>query len=331
MSLGVPEAEDAIREGAWNELPVPVEGVRPAPAPEEPPVRLALGYGLALAGAALYGIGGVIAKYAFRAGIEPTELAQLRALFSFLVLLAALTLFGRRHLPVRREDVPLLALFGGLGIAAVNGAYYETIQRLPLGVALAIQYTAPLLLLVIARALGRHVGRRLWVAAAITLVGCYFVVGAYDASLRQLNAVGAAWAVVAMLTFAAYFLIAERIVRRYTPWTLLLWGLFFASVAWGLYRVPTRLPWELAAAQWPLIVGIVFVATLFPYVLTLGAVSLLPAARVGLTSTFEPVVGALAGFALLGEVLEPPQLIGGILVLAGIALVQTVRPRAGGV
>ncbi|MDE3194337.1 MAG: EamA family transporter [Chloroflexota bacterium] len=319
--------------GRLNELAVEETGSELSPQgslrPDEG-LRSALGYLLALAGAALYGIGGVIAKDAFKAGIEPSELAELRALFSFLVLLVVLAIFARRHLRVRRADLPILALFGALGIAAVNGAYYETIQRLPLGVALAIQYTAPLLLLVIARALGRHVGGRLWIAAAITLVGCYFVVGAYDASLREVNALGTAWALVAMLTFAAYFLIAERVVRRYTPWTLLFWGLFFASAAWAVYRVPTRLPWELAATQWPLIVGIVFVATLIPYVLTLGAVSLLPAARVGLTSTFEPVVGAVAGFVFLGEVLQPPQLVGGALVLLGIALVQTVRLRAGG-
>ncbi|MDE3102355.1 MAG: EamA family transporter [Chloroflexota bacterium] len=314
-----------------NELAVEMEPVPPASVPVEPPVRLALGYALALASAALYGLGGVMAKDAFKAGIEPSELAELRALFSFLVLFVVLALFGRRHLTVRRADLPILALFGALGIAAVNGSYYETIQRLPLGVALVIQYTAPLLLLVIARVLGRSVGRRLWIAGALTLVGCYFVVGAYDASLRQMNAPGTAWALVAMLTFAAYFLIAERVVRRYAPWTLLLWGLLFASVAWSLYRVPTQLPWNVVALEWPLIVGIVFVATLFPYVLSLGAVSLLPAPRVGLTSTFEPVVGAVAGAALLGEILQPAQIVGGILVLFAIALVQTVRVRAGGV
>lgn len=247
------------------------------------------------------------------------------------MLLPVLLLFGRRHVRVRRVDLPLLALFGALGIAAVNGSYYEAIKRLPLGVALALQYTAPLLLLVIARLLGRRVGGRLWIAAVITLVGCYFVVGAYDASLRELNAEGAVWAAVAMLTFAAYFLMAERILRRYSPWGLLLYGLGFATVAWSLYRAPTQLPWDLAAQQWPLLVGVVFIATLAPYVLTLGAVSLLPAARVGLTSTFEPVVGAVAGFLLLGEILQPPQLVGGVLVLSGIALVQTVRLRAGGV
>jgi drug/metabolite transporter (DMT)-like permease len=79
------------------------------------------------------------------------------------------------------------------------------------------------------------------------------------------------------------------------------------------------------------VVGVVFIATLFPYVLTLGAVSLLPAARVGLTATFEPVVGALAGWVFLSEVLQPPQIAGGLLVIAAIALVQTVRLRDGSV
>ena len=293
--------------------------------------RLALGYALALGGAGLYGIGGVLAKDAFAAGIVPSEMAQLRAMFSFAVLLAALAVAGRSHLRIRARDVPLLALFGALGIAAVNGTYYEAISRLPLGVALAIQYTAPLTLLVVARIGGRHVGERLWIAAVAAVLGCVLVVGAYDARLRDVNGAGAAVAVISMLTFAAYLIMAERILRRYSPWTLLLYGLLFASIAWGLYRVPTALPWELAAAQWPLVVGIVFVATLFPYVLTLAALSLLPAARVGLTATFEPVVGALAGFAFLGEVLQLPQIAGGLVVLAAIALVQTSRLREGGV
>ena len=314
-----------------NELAVPIEPIPAAAREHVPASRLALGYGLALAGAALYGFGGVLAKDAFAAGIVPSEMAQLRAIFSFAVLLVALALFGRRHLRVRRADLSLLALFGTLGIAAVNGTYYESISRLPLGVALAIQYTAPLVLLVIARLTGRGVSGRLWIAAAVALVGCYFVVGAYDASLRDLNAPGAVVAVIAMLTFAAYLLMAERILRRYSPWGLLLYGLGFATLAWSVYRLPTALPWDLALTNWPLVVGVVFIATLFPYVLTLGAVSLLPAARVGLTATFEPVVGALAGYVFLSEVLQLPQIAGGLLVIAAIALVQTARLRHGGV
>ncbi len=57
----------------------------------------------------------------------------------------------------------------------------------------------------------------------------------------------------------------------------------------------------------------------------------MPAARVGLTATFEPVVGAIAGWALLSEILQLPQIALGLLVIAAIALVQTSRLREGGV
>ena len=73
------------------------------------------------------------------------------------------------------------------------------------------------------------------------------------------------------------------------------------------------------------------VLTVIPFGLTLAAVSLIPAARVGLTATFEPVVAAVAAFFLLHESLEPPQLAGGAVVLAGIAIAQSLRPREGGV
>ncbi|MBI3522594.1 MAG: EamA family transporter [Chloroflexi bacterium] len=288
--------------------------------------RLAIGYGLALSGAALYALGGILAKLAFAAGFVPSQLAEIRAILSFLVLLVAVAVVRPALLRVRRSDLPLLLFFGVVGIAAVNGTYYEAIARLPIGVALVIQYTAPVMLLVWARLRGRHVGGRLWIAAALTLVGCYLVVGAYDASLRAINAEGAAIAIGAACIFALYLGMAEKILRVYSPWTLLLYGLGGASIGWSVLRFPTLLPWGLVVEQWPLVAGVLFVATLVPYVLTLGAVSLLPAARVGLTATFEPVVGAVAALVLLGELLQGPQWIGGALVLVGIGLAQTLRP-----
>lgn len=271
------------------------------------------------------------AKLAFETGLTPAEVAQLRATFSALLIVAALAVVHRGALRVRREDLLLFAAFGAIGIASINFLYYESISRLPIGVALVIQYTAPLLMLVYARLRGRAIDRRLWVAALLTLAGCYFAVGAYDASLRAVNATGAAIAFASALVFVAYFLMAERLLRRYGPWTLLAYGLVFAALAWTIVRPPWLLPWAAAADAWQLIVAVVFVATLFPYALTLGAVALIPPARVALTSTFEPVVGAIAAFLLLREILEPLQLGGGALVLGGIALAQSLRPAEGGV
>src|SRR5437868_9631196 len=110
-----------------------------------------------------------------------------------------------RELRVRREDLPLFAVFGIVGLAGVSLIYYEAIKRIPVGVALVIEYTGPLLLLVYAHLRGREVGRRLWIAGALALVGCFFAAGAYDARSRELNAVGLTLAAADAFIFALYF------------------------------------------------------------------------------------------------------------------------------
>ncbi len=293
--------------------------------------RVLAGYLLALTAATFFGIGGIIAKLAFLEGLDPSQLAELRIMFSFLLLFAILAAVRPRDLLVRRADLPLLGLFGVVGVGGVQLSYYEAIQRLPIGVALVIQYTAPLLLLLYARLGGKLVDARLWVAALLTIAGCALVVGVYDESLRSVNTVGALLAILSAVIFAVYFTLAERVLRVYRPWTALVYGLGFALVAWAIVRPVWLLPWSLVGTNWPLVVGVVIVATVIPFALTLSAVALIPPARVGLASTFEPVVAAVAAFFVLSEALAPLQLAGGVVVLVGIVIAQSLQLQAGGV
>ncbi len=247
------------------------------------------------------------------------------------MLLGAVAVTRPAALRVRRADLPLIATFGVFGLGGVQWSYYEAIGRLPIGVALVIQYTGPLLMLVWARLRGQGVGGRLWVAAALALVGAYFVVGAYDRALLALNAAGAALALLAAVTYAFYFLLAERILARYTIWTLLVYGFGVAVLAWTIVHPIWLLPWALVASAAPLVAGVVFIAGVFPFALTFAALRRLPAARVGLTATFEPVVAAAAAWLFLTQTLAVPQLAGGALVMVAIAMAQSLRPTAGSV
>ena len=233
---------------------------------------------------------------------------------------------------MRRRDLPLLAVFGLLGVLAVQLVYDEAIQRIPIGVALVIEYTAPLLILAFWRLRGRHVGLGLWLAGVLTLAGCYFVVGAYDAQLREVNALGAFLAAVDAVILATYFLLAERLVPRYTSWALLCVGFGAAALAWSIARPPWTLPWSSLGSDigW-YVLGVVFIATVIPYLFSVGAVRLIPAARVGLTSTAEPVIAAIAAWLLIGQSLEALQVLGGVIVIGGILVAQNVRVRADGV
>jgi drug/metabolite transporter (DMT)-like permease len=253
-------------------------------------------------------------------------------LFSFIVLLSVIAAVRRDALRIRRSDLPLFAVFGIVGLAGVSLVYYLAIRLIPVGVALVIEYTGPLLLLVWARLRGRTVGGRLWVAAALALVGSFFVSGAYDATLRELNGLGIALAAVDAVIFALYFALAERISRRYPTPTLLVYGFGFAAIGWSVIGPLWTLPWTTTPVEiWIQIALVVLVATVVPFALQLLAVSLIPAARVGLVTTSEPVVAAVAAWIALGERLEWPQTAGGALVLGAIVLAQTLRPSAGSV
>jgi drug/metabolite transporter (DMT)-like permease len=300
-----------------------------APEQAAPPLRLALGYGLAFTAAACFGVGGIIAKAAFNAGVPPSLLAEWRILFGFLVYAALFAVIRPSAFRVRRSDLALFALFGIVGLAGVQWSYYESIQRLPVGVAVVIQYTAPVLLLIWARLRGRKVGNRLWLAAALALVGCFFAAGAYDAALFQLNTVGVALSVLSALIFALYFSVAERILKRYETPTLLIYGFGFALLAWAIYRPLWTLPWTTTPPEiYALLLGVLVVATVIPFGLTLAAVKLIPAARVGLTATIEPVVAAIAAFLVLGEQLAVLQIAGGAVVVMAILIAQSLRPTA---
>ena len=296
-------------------------------------MRLALGYGAALLASALFAFGGIFAKGIFRSGIQPSELAELRILFGFLVLFTAVATFRRQDLRVAPRDLPLIAFFGVFALAGVQLAYYESIQRLPIGVALVIQYTGPLVMLAYARSRGLQVGGRLWFAGALTIAGSFLVVGAYDADLLSLNLAGIPYAVLSMIIFVIYFLLAERILARYSVWTLLVYGFGSALIAWMIVRPPWLLPWIVVAesVNTALLAGVIVLGTAVPFTLIFVSVSLIPAARTGLTSTAEPVVAAVAAWLLLSETLELPQLLGGLVVLLGIAVAQSLRPTEGSV
>ena len=274
----------------------------------------------------------MIAKTAFNAGVEPAVLAEWRVLFGFLAFLAIVAAWRPAELRIRRADVPLFLAFGVVGLAGVSLVFYLAIQRIPIGVALVIEYTGPILLLVWARVGGRRVGGRLWLAAALALAGCFFAAGAYDAALRELNAVGLALAAADAVIFALYFALAERLQTRYATSTVLVWGFGSALVGWSVVRPLWTLPWTTTPPQvYALLAAVVVIATLIPFALTLGAIRFIPAARVGLASTFEPVVAAAAAWVLLGERLELLQLAGGAVVIAAIVLAQSLRPTAGSV
>lgn len=116
-----------------------------------------LGYALAASGAAMWALNGNLARYLLDDGVSAVRLSELRSLGSWLILLLLLSAFRPELLRVRRRELPALAFLGVAGLAGVHATYFLAIERLQIGVAVTIQYLAPLLLLVwLALAHGRR-------------------------------------------------------------------------------------------------------------------------------------------------------------------------------
>jgi drug/metabolite transporter (DMT)-like permease len=274
-------------------------------------------------------MGGVIAKSAFDRGVEPRVLAEWRALFAFVAFALIVAAWRPRDLRIRREDIAWFAGFGIFGMGAVQWLYYEAIQRIPIAVALVVEFTAVILVLLYFRLRGRKVGPALWYAGILSLAGCFFASGAYDAALRAVNADGVLIAALDALLFTSYFVLGERLASRYSAWTMAVYGFGFALLAWQILQPVWTLPWTTTSDEiWLRVAGIVVIAAVIPFTLGFVALRLLPAARVAITATSEPFIAAVIAWALLGQSLQVPQIIGGALVLGGILIAQTHRPTA---
>lgn len=287
----------------------------------------ALGYALAASAAAMWALNGSIARFLLEDGVSAERLSQLRSFGSWIVLLVILAAFRPALLRVERRDVPQLAFIGIAGLALVHAAYFVAIDRLQIGAALTIQYLAPVLLLGwLWVAHGRRPARALVVAALLSLVGCFFMVRAYDAG--SLDGLGVAAAFASAAAFAIYMVGSERAGHRLEPVTTLVWAFGFATLFWTLVQ-----PWwSFPLARFESLedaalgLGVIFVGTLFPFVCMVTALRHVPAPRAAVVATLEPLLAAVFAWVIHDESLAAVQIAGGIAVLVAVALVQARRP-----
>ena len=297
-----------------------------------------LGYAMVLAATCMWGINGTVSKAILGDGLSSLRLTEVRSTAAALVLAAVLVVTEPSRLRVRRDEILFLLAFGIFGLAMVQWLYFFAIHRLEIGIALLIQYTAPVLIALWVRFVVKEpVRRRIWVALILALAGLSLVVDLWSGF--SLDVVGAVAALAAAVAFALYILLAEHAVGHRDPVSLLCLGFAIAAVFWAIVQPWWTFPggivddsvtldgalFTTTTSVWVLMLTMIIVGTVVPFLLLVGALRHISATRVGVTAMFEPVAGALFAYAWLGESLTTTQLIGGAIVLAGILLAQTAR------
>lgn len=301
------------------------------------------GWTLLLLGISLFVLNAGVSRLVLSNGIGAVPLASVRIAGTALVLGAVMVLTGRaRTLRVTWRELPLLAVYGVAGVGLVQVSYFVAIERMPIGLALLLEYLAPLLVALTARfVLRERVSGLLWPALALSLGGLALALqltGGGDG----LDPVGVAAGLVAAVSFAAYFLIGERLVQHRDPLSTTFWGFAIPAVLatvlapwWGTLaeasRVSVELPEVLGGGSVGLlllVLWVILLGTLSPFAAETAALRYIPATTVTVVATLEPVGAAVLAWWLFGESLTALQVLGFSLVLSGVTLALYARARA---
>ena len=299
--------------------------------------RPGLGYALVVIAAGLFIVNAGVSRVVLRSGIDPATLTSLRITGALAVfVLWALVLQPSALRPPRGRELVLVVALGAIGVAALQWTYFVAVDRLPVGVALLLEYTAPVLVALWARFVRREsVRRRMWVAIVLSLAGLAAVARVWDG--LTLDALGVAAGLGAAVSFAAYFLLGETGVGALEPLRVNVWAFGMAAVLMNLLAPVTGLGdagastsllgsmAALSAPVWVLLGWVVVLGTVAPYALELYALRHLAATVVVVVAMLEPIGAVVLGWAWFGEGLSGVQLLGCGAVLAGILLAQTAR------
>ncbi|WP_201294922.1 MULTISPECIES: DMT family transporter [unclassified Nocardiopsis] len=289
------------------------------------------GLAFALAAALAFGGAGVFARPLLEAGLDPLQVTWLRVGGAAL-LLSPLALVHWRL--VRRRPLLVLA-YGAVPMAGVQALYFAAVARIPVGIALLIEFLGPVLVLLWLRVVRRtRVSPAAVVGVVLALAGLGLLLEVW-AGMR-LDALGVALALGAAAGQAAFFLLSDSLDEDTDPLALVALGSLVAALLLGLLARPWDLPWatlggpvhlgSLPLPGWAAALWLGLVCTALAYVLGISAVRRLSPQVAGAVGYLEVVTAIALAWALLGEALNPAQILGAAVIVAGALVAQTAVP-----
>jgi drug/metabolite transporter (DMT)-like permease len=298
--------------------------------------RTAAGVLLAVASALTFGLSGSFASSLFATGWTPGTAALVRSAIGALVALpfGLVALRGRWHL--LRANLGLLAAYGVLAVTGAQFCYFMAVERMEVGPALLIEYTSPAVVVVwLWVRHGQRPGPVTVLGAVLAAAGLTLVLDLLGGA--SLDAGGVAWALLAMTGAATYFVVNADHSSGLPPVTLAAGGLAFGTLVMAVLALVHLLPMGASTADvvlaghttpWWVPVLLLGVVTCGVAYLTGVAAGRLLGARLGaFIALFEVVAGVGFAWVFVDQLPRTVQLLGGLLILAGVVAVKLGEGR----
>ncbi|CAB4760436.1 unannotated protein [freshwater metagenome] len=294
--------------------------------------------GYLVLGSIFFAASSIPAKLAMESGLSAWRLTQIRTLGAFLILFTYVFFKNKKSLRIELKELPILIVFGVFGFAAVNVFYFIAILRLNVGIALIIEFTAPIWIALWMRFIQKKaVSKLMWWGLVVGLTGLLLIAQVWRG--LTLDGLGIIFALLDALALAVYFLVGEKLVGTKSSEATMAWGLGISSLFFALIQPWWNFPFakltevvdltgRLEGSSVPtfyLVLWVVLFGTAIPYFLVLNGLRGLSAATSSAIGMLEPVFGGIFAWIFLFEKLTFIQSIGALVVLVGIYLANRAR------
>ena len=295
---------------------------------------------LLILSALLFASNGIASKLLLDGHITPWRLAQIRSISACAILALYLWRKAPRTFRIKRSEILPLVSYGVLGIATVQALYFLSISRMHVSIALLIEFTAPVWIVVYLRVVKRkHVPNQMWAALILALAGLALIAQIWDG--LTLDGIGVIAGFGASFALAYYFLGGEALSEHRDSQSITMWGFFFAGFAWCLVLPIWNFPFELfttpiplagalegnSTPGWVLLLYVVLMGTIVPYLCVMAGLKNLKASTTSAFGLLEPIFAGIVAWFWFGESWRVIQLVGGVVVIAGIYMADQARNK----
>jgi drug/metabolite transporter (DMT)-like permease len=298
---------------------------------------LAPGLGIALFSSAVFGISGSFAKALLETGWSPGAAVTARLTGAALILAVPAIPALRGRWRQLRENWVTILLFGLIGVAACQLFYFNAVARLSVGVALLLEYLAPVIIVLWLWAASRRRPRALTFGGTLLSIAGLVLVLDLTGTVK-IDVTGVLWGMAAAVCLAMYFFITAKENESLPPIVLASGGLMVGAAVMWLAAATGLLPMSFSTADtrlgswvtpwWVSVGGLVVLATVLAYVSGIMAARALGSKLASFVSLTEVLFAVIWAWLLLGELPGAIQLLGGLLIIAGVIMVRLDELRS---
>lgn len=302
---------------------------------KNPVSRLTKGYLICLFATVMWATTAIFIRYLTENFQLPAmALAFWRDTFVAIALAVVFCLVHPEYLHIEKEHTRFLLLYGVV-LAAFNASWTLSVALNGAAVSTVLAYSSAAYTAIMGwRLFGESLNPTKLVAVSMGLTGCILVAGAYDPSAWRLNPVGILTGIVSGILFACYSLMGKASANRgISSWSALLYSFAVAAVMLLIYNLaanfwPSLKPsadlFKLGSSLtgWVILFILAVVPTIGGYGFYTLSLTYLPVSIANLIALLEPGITAILAFVILGEVLTSIQLVGSLLVIAGVVILR---------